>query len=149
MEEENSTSSGENNRNEALTPKLAEKFLETQKQQLLNEATELRIREKEIDINARLGEKSMELQADYLKAKPSENRKTITRFAYIVGGLTLLIFALIFGCLYLNKEDFLITLIEKVGYVVTTGMGYWFGKKSNEPKNKTIDDEIEDANVVE
>ncbi|MCY1522308.1 hypothetical protein D9M68_571540 [compost metagenome] len=52
------------------------------------------------------------------------------------------------ACLYLNKEEFLYSFIKGVGYVATTGIGYFAGKKSNKiPDNKS--QKYDDAEVID
>lgn len=86
---------------------IIQQFIENQKAQLLNDAEELKLRYKELEINSRLAEKSMELQAAYLSKKPIEGRKTITRLAYITAGLVLILFIFIGYCLYIDQVEFI------------------------------------------
>ena len=69
-----------------LDPETIRAFVESQQLELQNEAMRLKIREKELDVNASYAKESLKLQAAYLDKKPEEERKTITRIAWIVGG---------------------------------------------------------------
>jgi hypothetical protein len=136
-----------NKNSSSLSEGVIQQFLENQKAQLYNDAEELKLRAEELKQNARLAEKSMEFQAAHLSRQPSEGRKTVTRIAYIFGGIMLLLFIFVGFCLYLNKDQFIIAFLKNAGYVVTTGMGYWFGRrvgKENErKKNADVIDEVE------
>jgi hypothetical protein len=68
-----------------LTPEILKEFIEVQKQKTINDAKELHIREKELELSARQTEKAMDHQALYLSKKPGENRKTFTRIGWVVG----------------------------------------------------------------
>ena len=68
-----------------LTPEILKEFIEVQKQKTINDAKELHIREKELELSARQTEKAMDHQALYLSNKPGENRKTFTRIGWVVG----------------------------------------------------------------
>lgn len=132
-----------------LNDDIIQKFLENQKAQLYNEAEELKLRHKELEVNSKLAEKSMELQAAHLSKQPSEGRKNITRIAYIAGGLMLLLFIFVGFCLYLDKDNFIISFLKNAGYVLTTGMGYWFGRRVGKEKERDKpSDVIDEVEVV-
>lgn len=63
--------------NKEVPTHLIEVWVETQKQQVLNQAQELRLKEKELEVNARLAEQQMTLQAGLLKDKPAQQRKLL------------------------------------------------------------------------
>ena len=68
-----------------LTPEILKDFIEVQKQKTINDAKELHLREKELELSARQTEKAMDHQALYLAKRPAENRKTLTRIGWVVG----------------------------------------------------------------
>jgi len=118
-----------------INEKVLAQMLEVQLLKAKNESRELEIRSKEIDHQAQYANNSLKHQAEFLKNRPNENRKTMTRFAYIVFAFVVLFVIMVSICLYLNKEAFLITLLKGFGYVITTLGGYWAGKKSKHGKN--------------
>jgi len=117
-----------------MDKKLLAQMVEAQILKTKNESRELDIRSKEVDHQAEYANNYLKVQAELLKNKPYENRKTMTRMAYIVGGFVMLFVLLIMVCLYLNKETFLITLLKGIGYVFTTLGGYWAGTKNKQDK---------------
>ena len=135
--------------NKDLPVHVVEQIIETQKQQLLLKTQELRLREKELDVNAKLGEKQMNLQAELLKAKPSESRKNFKVVGWFVIGFFAL-FLFFFGyCAQMGHEDFAIKVFAYIMYGVTTIAGYWAGKKSAQKNDNKKQDGIEDADIVD
>lgn len=110
--------------------KLLAQFVEIQSQKLRNEARELQLKEKDIEFQARYAEKLLAHQAEIEKNRPKENRKSITRVAYIVIAIIIIILVFFAYCIQQNKEDFILKLIQILGYFATTALGYYFGKKS-------------------
>jgi len=125
-----------------------EKIIDLQISRVQNEAKELELKEKEMDHNAKLAHKSIELQAKIEESRPAENRKTITRLGYIVGGLMVVCMLFMIACLYLNKEEFLYSFVKGVGYIITTGIGYFAGKKSSKPHDSKTH-KYDDAEMIE
>lgn len=139
--------------NEFSLPELNEDvikaFLENQKTQLVNESEQLRLKYNEMQINARLAEKSMEFQAAHLSRQSMEVRKSVTRIAYIIGGFLLVFLGFIGYCLYLDRTDFIIAFLKSCGYLVTTFMGYWFGQRSAKHiNNKKGSRQVEEAEII-
>jgi hypothetical protein len=125
---------------------IVEQFLKTQHQKALNEAEEIKLKSKELDLHSRYAEKALDHQQKFLASKPSENRKTLTRIGYIVGGIVLLFLGFISFCLYLDKEDFAGKFLQVLSYVLTTGLGYYFGTLKNKKSNS--DKDIQEAEIV-
>lgn len=133
----------------SLNDDIIRQFLENQKAQINLEADSLKLKYAELEANTRLAEKSMEFQAAHLAKQPSEGRRNITRMAYIFGGLILLLFAFIAYCLYLDKETFIVSFLKNAGYVFTTIMGYWFGRRvGKESERKKETDPIEEVEIL-
>lgn len=130
-----------------LDEEMVSKFMEVQLKKATNEAEELKLRYKQLEGNARLAEKSMEIQAKLISSRPSETRKTITRLAYITGGLLIIILTFLSYCLYIGEKDIVLSIIKGGGYIITTGLGYYFGIKRS--KNKESSDASTDATVVD
>jgi len=131
---------GQNNRNQQpgrmqLPEDAIAQFLKTQQQNALNEAREIALREKELELNARYAEKSLELQAKHLANKPGEARKSFTRLGYIIGAFLIIILLFIGYCLYIKQEEFVLKFFQIIGYFITTGLGYYFGKNSSKSNN--------------
>jgi hypothetical protein len=129
-----------------LTPEILKDFIEVQKQKTINEAKELHIREKELELSARQTEKAMDHQAMYLSNRPTENRKTLTRIGWVVGLLLVAVLGFLTTWICLGKEQFAYKFLQGSGYIITTILGYWLGSK-NKNENKE-DDNVNDTEVV-
>ena len=136
-----STPSGRN-----LPDAAIEQLVKTQYQKALNEAEELKLKSKELEVNARIAEKSIDDQSRIISSRPEETRKTLTRIAYIIGGFALLILIFLSLCLFLGKDDFAYSFLKGMGYVVTTGLGYWAGRQKG--KKNGNDGGVPEAEIV-
>ena len=124
-----------------FSPEVLKSFVEVQKKKIQNEGRELSIREKEIASNERLALKSMELQADLLKERPKEMRKSITMLAYIVMGSVAFILLFLGWLVYRDNKDFAVEVIDKGSYLIVAILSYIVGKKNGKsPQDKTNDD---------
>jgi len=131
-----------------LTEETLKQFLENQKAQISLDAENLKLKHEELRANTKLAEKSMELQANYLARQPSEGRKSLTRMAYVIGGIILLFFIFIAYCLNLGKEGFIVGFLKNVGYLITTALGYWMGRKEKKDNNKKSEDSIQEVETI-
>ena len=129
-----------------LTPEIIRDFIEVQKQKTINDAKEIHLREKELELSARQTEKMMDHQALYLSRKPTENRKTLTRLGWIVGLLLVAVMGFLTAWICLGKEQFAYKFLQGSGYIITTVLGYWLGSKNK--KEDKDDDNVKDAEVV-
>jgi hypothetical protein len=129
-----------------LTPEILKDFIEVQKQKTINDAKELHIREKELELSARQTEKAMDHQAMYLSNRPTENRKTLTRIGWVAGLLLVAVLGFLTTWICLGKEQFAYKFLQGSGYIITTVLGYWLGSK-NKKENKE-DDNVNEAEVV-
>lgn len=137
----------EEQRSDQLPAQTIELFLEVQKQDLLNEAERIKLQSKELDFNAQYAHQALGIQGNLLVAKPGEERKTITRWAYIIGGFVLVFLLFIGFCLYVGKEDFALKVLNILGYVVTSAASYWFGQRQNKG-NKPNKDDTPSAEII-
>jgi hypothetical protein len=112
-------------------------FIELQKLKIANEAKDLSLREKDMDHQSKYAHKLLDIQGQIERDRPKENRKTITRLAYIAGALIIVMMVFSGFCLYFNKDEFLLTLIKIIGYFATTWLGYHFGKKEGKTSAKS------------
>jgi hypothetical protein len=135
--------------NKDLPVHVVEQIIETQKQQLILKTQELKLREKELDINAKLGEKQMTLQADLLRAKPSETRKNFKVFGWFIIIFFSLFLAFFGYCVHTGHEEFAVKVFSYIMYAVTTIAGYWAGKKSATKNEEKKDASFEEADLVE
>lgn len=137
-----------NNRNNPITTEeqLAQ-FFEIQKQKLANEAKDLILKEKDMDYQSKYAHELLKGQIELEKDRPNQNRKNITRLAYLICGFVVILMLFSAYCLSLGKEDFLYALFKGAGYLVTTLAGYYFGRKSksgDDRKNENSVEEITD-----
>src|SRR5690606_28358803 len=115
-----SNSNGNRNKPQAVsTPPIdsetIQSFVKNQTLQLQNEARELQIREKEIDVNARLASESMKHQSEYMNSRPREARKSVTRLAWIIGLIMVTVMFFILALFYLGKDEFAYEVLKLGG----------------------------------
>lgn len=133
-----------------LSPETIQLFIETQKLKTQNEAKELEIRLKEMELNAKLAEQSMTYQNEYLRRRPHEHRKSLTRICYILIGLALVFFAFLGFLLYMGHKEFAEKFLSGLSYVVVSVLSFFAGKrKSNSSGSKTESDNTTDADVIQ
>lgn len=106
-------------------------WMKNQTLELQNQKQENEIRIKEIDANTKLSIKSLEIQEKVVTNQGKEIRSTLTRVSLIamVGVVIILLF--LGFCLYTGNKDFAYKFCQGVSYIVTTALGFWFGKKSS------------------
>jgi hypothetical protein len=151
MSQNKGNNSQQNQPNNQLPANVIEQFLKTQHLNAMNEAEEIKLRSKEIDLQARFAEKSLEIQAQIISNKPSEGRKTVTRLAYIIGGFLTIFFSFVGYCLYIGKDQFVLQFLQIIGYFITTALGYYFGRtktKNEKSDSQSITSTISDAEIV-
>jgi len=125
-----------------------EQYLEGQKQHIINKAHELKLREKEMDLNAKLGEQQMNLQAELLKVKPAETRKNIILIGVFIV-VIIFVFLFFFGALACNgHEEFAIKIFGYLMYGVVSVASFYAGRKSVKKHDHKKHDAIEDADIV-
>ena len=130
-----------------LSPDLIKDFIEIQKQKTINEARQLQLKEKQLELTARQTERALDHQASYLSALPLENRKTITRIAWVTSLIIVIFLGFLTTWICLGKEDFAYKFLQGIGYVLTTAFGYWIGNKRRKEKEAT--DKLDEAEIVE
>lgn len=137
---------------ENLPKEMLSEFLEVQKINAQNAATQLKLKEKELEINGQLAHKSLDYQREHLKSQLPENRKTHRMYALFGLSVLIIIFVFIGYCLYIGKEDIAKTVFIGLAALATHTITYVAGKKTGEsksgssPKGSTS---IDDAEVVE
>lgn len=125
-----------------------EQIIENQKQQLFLQSQDLKLREKELEVNSKLAEKEMTFQADLLKNRPGETRKTIRIITIAVISFVAL-FLLFFGyCIYSGHESFALKIFGYIMYGVTTVAGYWAGKRTKGKQLAPRNNEMTAAEIV-
>lgn len=134
--------------NKDLPIHIIEKVVETQKEQIILQSQELKLREKEIEINAKLAEKQMNIQAEILKNKPAESRKSFQTVATFITIVFILFILFFMFCVYTGREDFALKIFGYFMYLVTSVVGYLIGRKSVQYKPDNKGDDVEDATVV-
>jgi ABC-type dipeptide/oligopeptide/nickel transport system permease component len=133
-----------------LDPSVIKAIVEQQGQKLQVELQRLKVDEKRLDQDARLAEKSMQYQAEFLKAQPSENRKTLTRIAYVVGGIVVIFLSFLGFLVYTGNKDFADSFLKFITYLVTSIVSFWIGKKSvSQKSSKNNSSDIEDAEIID
>jgi hypothetical protein len=131
-----------------LTPELLKEFIEVQKQKTLNDAKEIQIKERQLEINAKYAERNLDHQVYYLSSRPAENRKTLAKAGWVVGLLLVVVMGFLTAWICLGKEQFAFKFLQGAGYIITTGLGYWLGSKNKTLKHDKPNSAINDAEVV-
>jgi len=131
-----------------LTPELLREFIEVQKQKTVNDAKELQLKERQLELNAKYAERTLDHQVFYLSHKPAENRKTLAKIGWIVGLLLVVVMGFLTTWICLGKEQFAYKFLQGSGYIITTALGYWLGSKNKSIKNDKANNGINDAEVV-
>lgn len=126
------------------------KWIDNQSQLAKNEAANIALRHKEIENNARLAEKAMDYQAELLKRRPGENRKTITRIAWIAGAIIIVFLAFLVSLLYMGHEKFAEYFLQGISYVFVSVISYFVGKKNKAKSDNGSNgnDFVQDADIV-
>jgi hypothetical protein len=130
-----------------LSPELIKDFIEIQKQKAINEARQLQLQEKEIELSANYAEKALDHHARYLLAQPVESRKTITRIGWVTSLIIIIFLGFITTWICMGKDQFAYKFLQGISYVVTTAIGYWAGSRRRKEKDTT--DKIDDAEIVD
>lgn len=133
-----------------IDPASLTKLIQTQHQNALNQAEQLKIKQKEVDHQAAYAQQLLKYQAEHIKSIPSENRKTYTRIGWIVGLGGLLIMGFLTFWLYIGQAEFAKSFLHGLSYLATSALSFWLGRKSTRRGDKTSpDDDPEDAKVVD
>jgi hypothetical protein len=131
-----------------LTPELLNDFIEVQRQKTLNDAKEIQMKQRQLEINAKYAERNLDHQVYYLSHKPAENRKTLARLGWVVGLLLIVVMGFLTTWICLGKEQFAYKFLQGTGYIITTGLGYWLGSKNKPLKNDKSNNGVNDAEIV-
>jgi Flp pilus assembly protein TadB len=132
--------------NTDLDPDIVKSWLQQQGLKLQIEQQRNEYDNKKLELDGKLAEKSIEHNAEILKAQPAENRKTITRLFWIVFGILVLVFGVLTLWLFIGKEEFAYKFLQGISYFATTAIGYYAG--NSRKKSKEDNSEITDANVI-
>lgn len=134
-----------NNENKPVVDQaFLEHFVKTQQQKLLNEAEEIKLKGREIELHSKYAEKALDHQAKHLASKPVEQRKTITRVALIIGALVLIFMGFIALCLYMGKDEFILQFLHIASYFLTTLIGYYFGKQGHRKGEQSDNNKVQE-----
>jgi hypothetical protein len=105
-------------------------------------------RDKEIDANTKIAERSIDAQAEYLKSKPKQDRLTYLT----IGGIIAFFFvaSLVFLCYLLNtgNKDLAKYILLGLSHFATGALGYYAKGKRNGNADTGSTDNIQDAEVV-
>jgi hypothetical protein len=106
-------------------------------------------RDKEIEANTRLAEKSLEAQKEYLKTKPSQDRKTLLLISIIF--IVLVAMFCVFLCYLLStgNKDLAHSILIGLSHLAVGSGGYFAGTKMQKNPKSAADSDIQDADVVE
>lgn len=122
-------------------------FIDTQKLKADNEAQQLKLEEKRLELNFKLASKNMDIQKALIEKEPGERRKNILLVSVIglvvIGGLCFYIWMLIQN----GKEEFAHQIIKWGSYLLVALVSYFAGKRSKN-SDSDDDDEIQDAEIV-
>lgn len=138
-----------NGQQPALDNAALSQFLDNQAKQLELEASRIKLREKELEHNAKLASESMKHNSDLMKNAPWEHRKNIRTYALIGGSFVVVMLVFIGYCLHSNHEEFVLKFLQLIAYVVVTAIGYFAGVQRGKRVVVEKKNEIEDAEIVD
>lgn len=122
-----------------ISPELLQTLLANQQQEAQNEANRIRLREKELDLNARFAEQSLKANTEYIsKTKPNQDRKT---FGVIAGAAAFFMISVMVFVVYLlnaGERDIVISVLKGIGWLASVVASYFVGQhKSNKEKTES------------
>lgn len=126
-------------------PALVQQIIELESRKLANQVQQYALREKELEHNARIAEKSLDYQAQYLQGKPVQDRWTI---ALIAGSAILLLGLFFFFIVYLvdhGHDDFAKGVLLLLSHTLV-GLGAY---KAGNKKTHDSGQPFQEAEVVE
>ncbi|RYD57023.1 MAG: hypothetical protein EOP56_09455 [Sphingobacteriales bacterium] len=124
-------------------PELVHKIFDVEHKRLDVKLAEQVSNEKQIESHERIAIKQLELQADYLKGKPKQDRYGYIVIGSFVVGILVICLAFLIILLYLGKEEFAKYLLLALSHGAIGSGAYYAGKKKNKPA------EIQEPEVVE
>lgn len=131
-----------------LPPHVIEQIVENQKQQLFLKSQENKLKEREMELNAKLAEKQMGFQADILKQRPGQQLNYL-RWGGLFVVIVIILFASFFiYCLQFGHEDFALKVFGYLMYVIVTLGGYWAGRKAEQRKQVKKPEEVSQEATV-
>lgn len=121
------------------------------KQMLENESKKLALQEKRFILEEQNQKrqfdyacKSLEVQKEFLKDKPKEQRKTIVK-VFMISILCLIVLLSFFGyCIYMGKEQIVVDVLKYLGVAV---LSFFSGKYYG--KSKTVSDKSKAYEVLD
>jgi hypothetical protein len=93
--------------------------------------------------------KSIEAQREYLKGKPSQDRKTLVAFSGVV--IVILAMFAVFMCYLLNtgNKDFAHSILIGLSHIAVGSGGYFVGTKVKKTPKAQADNDIQEPEMVE
>lgn len=131
-----------------LPPELLDRILSYQEQKAKNEMKMLQLQEKDLELNFKIANKSLDYQKEFLIRHDSQHRKTFGLYA--AAGLICLVLVLgfIIYCFKEGQDDFANYFIQIVSGILLAALGYFAGNKNK--KSKESDDKgIVDPEIVD
>ena len=148
MSNQKNNPQGGNPKKPEVNAELLNKFLEVQKQEVLNESKRIELRKQEMNLNTKLAERSIDAQLTVMQFQPAEKRKARQQIFWFSAFVIIIILAFLSGCLYLDKEDFAKYFLGGVFYLASIAISFYVGRKSKKNSGKEGED-IPDVQVVE
>jgi len=91
----------------------------------------------------------LEYQNDYLKQRPAENRRSITRIFYIVLVLTSVFLFFLIALICMDERQFAEKFLSGISYIVVSILSFLAGRKNrNQKDGKGVNNSIPDV-VIE
>lgn len=128
-----------------MSPELIDKFLDIQKENILLEAQQYKLEEKNIDNNFKLAQKNLEYQREFLLKSPKQNRWTILLISSVIIAFVVIILMALFIFLRSGFEEYANTLLQSIVYLAVFFTGIFTGRKWEKSKSpKKYAENIED-----
>lgn len=127
---------------------MVQQILDIEKQKLELRLSERGLNEKQIDNHAKLAERQLELQAQYLKGKPKQDRYTLLTAGGIAITFFIIALSFLIILLYMGKEEFAKYMLITLSHIIVGVASYAAGRKKKDD-GTAIESDIDDAEIIE
>lgn len=131
-----------------ITTELAQAFLANRQAEIIIDEKRIALQDKQLALNADYAKESLKLQAEDLKRRPSESRKTFILIAGVAAFFSLVLIAFIIYLLESKHDDLVLKILGGVGWLGTNALAYYVGQRKS-GKSKPSNSDTPSAEVIE
>jgi Fe2+ transport system protein B len=132
-----------------LSTGLIKDFLDTQRKKAENQQISLKLEEKKMEYNFKLAEKSLTMQADFIKNDPSEKRKSVLLISLIAIFIICAICFFIWLLLSNGFESFAHEILKYGSYIFVAIVSYLAGKRKSKSSDRDSSNDLSDIEEAE